>query len=129
LNRISYHYPLFPAGDTNFVYPGRDGKPMLTLRYKLLQKGIRDYEIINAYIAQGGNREALAERMRSVFLWSDKQELRVDARKRVDELFSLRNEDYEHIIGGILEEMAGGQTLTGDRVLQAVDGDGGGAEE
>ncbi|TYP76587.1 DUF4091 domain-containing protein [Paenibacillus methanolicus] len=129
LDRIAYHYPLFPAGDTNFVYPGRDGKPMLTLRYKLLQKGIRDYEIMNTYIEQGGSRGALAERMRSVFLWSDAQELRMDARKKADELFSLRNEDYESLIGGILEEMASGRKSTGESVLQAVEDEGGVAAE
>lgn len=44
---IRYGYPEWPAGDTNFVYPGADGHPLLTLRYKALQRGIRDYSILN----------------------------------------------------------------------------------
>lgn len=109
LNRITYHGPFFPAGDTNFVYPGRDGKPMLTLRYKLLQKGIRDFEIIKVYIDQGGDREKLMQKMQKLFLWSDIKEVHPNARKKREELFSLENHEYDHIIGEILEEMAGGQ--------------------
>jgi len=106
LNKISYHYPIFPAGDTNFVYPGRDGKPMLTLRYKLLQKGIRDYEIIRDYVEQGGDREEIVRRMEKVFLWKDIGELHPDARRKKEELFSLTDSDYEAIVAGILEELA-----------------------
>ncbi|QJD86903.1 DUF4091 domain-containing protein [Cohnella herbarum] len=105
LNKISYHYPYFPAGDTNFVYPGRDGKPMLTLRYKLLQKGIRDYEIIRDYVEQGGDREEVVRRMEKVFLWKDIGELHPDARRKREELFSLTDSDYEEIIAGILQEI------------------------
>ncbi|MFC5468524.1 DUF4091 domain-containing protein [Cohnella suwonensis] len=106
LKRISYHFPLFPAGDTNFVYPGRDGKPMLTLRYKLLRKGIRDFEIMKSYVRRGGDAEKLAQRMRKVFLWTDAKELHRNARRKREELFSLDDRDYEDIIGEILSEMA-----------------------
>ncbi|WP_105615547.1 DUF4091 domain-containing protein [Vallitalea okinawensis] len=44
--KISYAYPEWAAGDTNFVYPGKTGKPMLTLRYKNLLRGIGDYEYL-----------------------------------------------------------------------------------
>lgn len=46
LEKISYAYPEWAAGDTNFVYPGKTGKPMLTLRYKNLLRGIGDYEYL-----------------------------------------------------------------------------------
>lgn len=50
LHKIAYHYPIFAAGDTNFVYPGRDGQPLLTLRYKHLQKefGITKSSIVTS---------------------------------------------------------------------------------
>ncbi|MBW5447730.1 DUF4091 domain-containing protein [Cohnella sp. CFH 77786] len=105
LHRISYHYPLFPAGDTNFVYPGRDGKPMLTLRYKMLRKGIRDFGIMERYVGLGGDREKLAERMRKVFLWTDEKELHRNARRKREELFSLDHQEYEAIIEEILSEL------------------------
>lgn len=44
--RISWNYPSWPAGDTCFVYPGASGKPVLTLRYKNLKRGIQDFELI-----------------------------------------------------------------------------------
>jgi hypothetical protein len=105
LNKISYHYPFFPAGDTNFVYPGRDGKPMLTLRYKLLQKGIRDYEIMSSYVRRGGDREKLLQRMNKVFLWQESKEMHPSARRKQEELFSQSNQDYEEIIAYLLQEM------------------------
>ncbi|GGH39383.1 DUF4091 domain-containing protein [Paenibacillus segetis] len=105
LNKITYHYPIFSAGDTNFVYPGRNGQPMLTLRYKLLQKGIRDYEILNSYIKQGGDREKLEQQMKKIFLWQSIDELHPSARKNREELFSLLNTDYEEIITEILTEL------------------------
>ena len=32
----------------NFVYPGHNGKPLLSLRYKNLQRGIVDFELLCA---------------------------------------------------------------------------------
>ncbi len=106
LAKIVYHYPFFPAGDTYFVYPGRDGKPMLSLRYKLLQKGIRDYEIFARYVCEGGSRKRVDGLMRRVLLWQDPKELHRDARKLPQELFSLSDEDYDGIIAELLEELA-----------------------
>jgi hypothetical protein len=105
LNKVSYHYPIFPAGDTHFVYPGKDGKPLLTLRYKLLQKGIRDYEIMNRYVNQGGDREKLDQKMKKVFLWKSINELHPNARRKREELFSLEDTDYEEIISELLTEI------------------------
>ncbi len=53
-------YGPFPAGDTNFVYPGPDGGPLLTLRYKALQRGLEDYALLRAV---GGERAREALKM------------------------------------------------------------------
>ncbi|MFD0669945.1 DUF4091 domain-containing protein [Cohnella sp. GCM10027633] len=106
LGKIVYHCPFFPAGDTNFVYPGRDGRPLLSLRYKLLQKGIRDYEILARYVREGGRREKADELLRRVLLWQDPKELHRDARRQTQELISLNDEDYDGIIAELLEELA-----------------------
>ncbi|MDX1357747.1 MAG: DUF4091 domain-containing protein [Clostridia bacterium] len=34
------------AGDMNFVYPGNNGSPLLSLRYKALLRGIEDFELM-----------------------------------------------------------------------------------
>ena len=39
----------WPAGDSNFVYPGYDGRPLLSLRYYALMRGIRIFELLEAY--------------------------------------------------------------------------------
>lgn len=105
LNKISYHYPLFRAGDTNFVYPGRDGKPMLTLRYKSLQKGIRDYEIIRRYDDKIKDTEKINKMLKKVFLWSNIDELHINARRKSEELFSLDYEVYESIIEEMMTQI------------------------
>jgi hypothetical protein len=107
LRKISYHHPFFPAGDTNFVYPGRDGEPILTLRYKLLQKGIRDFELMQAYLRRGGDRAKLERSLRRVFRWGDRTELHQDSRKRREELYSLDPQDYEAVMEELLAELAG----------------------
>ena len=46
--RKDIRYSYFCAGDVNSVYPGHNGKPLLSLRYKNLQRGIADYELLRA---------------------------------------------------------------------------------
>ncbi len=46
--RESLCWHLFPAGDNCFVYPGADGKPLLSLRYKQLRRAVEDYQLIDA---------------------------------------------------------------------------------
>ncbi|MFC3800740.1 DUF4091 domain-containing protein [Cohnella sp. GCM10012308] len=108
LRKISYHHPFFPAGDTNFVYPGRDGRPLLSLRYKLLQKGIRDYEIIARYVREGGDLAHLETRLQSVLRWRSPADLHRDARRRVEELISLDERDYDGVISELLTVLATG---------------------
>ncbi|MEG2021242.1 MAG: DUF4091 domain-containing protein, partial [Oscillospiraceae bacterium] len=44
--KLSYNYKMWRAGDTNFVYPSYGGKPLLSLRYKLLKRGVEDYGLL-----------------------------------------------------------------------------------
>lgn len=44
--RKDIRYAMFPAGDTNFVYPAGDMSPLLTLRYKALKRGIEDFLLL-----------------------------------------------------------------------------------
>ncbi len=46
--RKDIRYSPLGAGDLNFVYPGNNGKVLLSLRYKNLQRGIADYELLRA---------------------------------------------------------------------------------
>ena len=44
--RKDIRYSPFPAGDLNFVYPGANGKPVLSLRYLQLKRGIEDFSLL-----------------------------------------------------------------------------------
>lgn len=105
-NRISYRYPEWKAGDTNFVYPGKDGKPLLTLRYKNLKRGIRDYELMRKFGERHEGRVELEGRLKSVFYWKDPGEIHPDSGKKREELYSVSYESYENIINGIILEMS-----------------------
>lgn len=41
------------TGDMNFVYPGNNGCPLLSLRYKALLRGIEDFELMTMSKAKG----------------------------------------------------------------------------
>lgn len=45
--REDIRYSLFGTGDLNFVYPGKNGSVLLSLRYKHLQRGFADYELVH----------------------------------------------------------------------------------
>ncbi len=45
--RQSLCWHLFPAGDNCFVYPGADGRPLLSLRYQQLRRAVGDYTLID----------------------------------------------------------------------------------
>ena len=44
--RLVFRSPEWLAGDMNFVYPGNDGSPLLSLRYKALLRGVEDFELL-----------------------------------------------------------------------------------
>jgi hypothetical protein len=95
LTKISYRPTSWPAGDTCFVYPGPCGKPLFSLRYKWLQRGIKDYELMQ--LARQANRTAWVEDLLNrVFLFHDSATINADTPAR--ELFSYQLEDYERIL-------------------------------
>lgn len=44
--REDIRYSSFATGDTNFVYPAGDMSPLLTIRYKMLNRAIEDFELL-----------------------------------------------------------------------------------
>ena len=56
--RNEIRYGAFEAGDTNFVYPAYNGDVILSLRYKNLQRGIMDFELIEAIRSKKGDEAA-----------------------------------------------------------------------
>lgn len=60
--RTSIKYANFPVGDINFVYPSRNGKPLLSVRYKAMRFASELYELICM-----AKEKATAEEMSEVY--------------------------------------------------------------
>ncbi|UWE02384.1 DUF4091 domain-containing protein [Laceyella sacchari] len=97
LEKLSYRAPVWKAGDMNFVYPGATGKPLLSLRYKWLQRGIRDYELMQL-LKESGQSDQVERALNRVFLFQDASEFCPEAKKRRAELYSLNPADYDRLI-------------------------------
>lgn len=52
----------WPAGDTCFVYPGKGGQCLLSLRYLALRRGIEDYELCQMVKQHVPNADELIEK-------------------------------------------------------------------
>ncbi|WP_256336293.1 DUF4091 domain-containing protein [Paenibacillus sp. OK060] len=104
LERLSYRPMIWKAGDTNFVYPGKRGKPLLSLRYKWLQRGIRDYEYMQI-AKQNGQEEQVEKILQRVFRFDHPRELAPSSGKTAMQLYSFNIEDYDR-----LYEIENGQT-------------------
>jgi hypothetical protein len=99
LTRISYRAPVWKAGDTNFVYPGRSGKPVLTLRYKNLLRGIQDHETLQMAKEKmsGQGKERVNEMLGNYFnfIIREKNLTFYNSEKRAsNSLYSLDYSDY-----------------------------------
>lgn len=94
--RHDIRYAKFPAGDTNYVYPGGDMQPLLTLRYMALRRGIEDYELLamlrrsgQEQVAEEVHRLILTNRLFSQFYDDDKTHF------SFEEMSSAKYKDYE----------------------------------
>jgi hypothetical protein len=92
LERISYRYPIWKAGDMHFVYPGPRGEPLLSLRYKWLQRGIRDFEYMQL-LKRSGRGEAVQQALARVFAFEHPAELEVNGGS--PPRYSLNESDYD----------------------------------
>ncbi len=100
-------YFTWPAGDLFFVYPGKDAKPLSSLRFKALCRGIGLCRILNAYKARFGKEkaDALCEK---VILETDVKKFFVAERTVApkDQLLSVNYEDYNAIRSAVLSELS-----------------------
>ena len=105
--KLSYKFPLWKAGDTNFVYPANDGRPLLTLRYKNLKRGIEDFELIQMLKQKCPDVEVvLAEIWKKIIKFTDYGEFYKDSNKNPAELYSLEYADYFEVKKLLLDKIA-----------------------
>ncbi|MGC9064306.1 MAG: DUF4091 domain-containing protein, partial [bacterium] len=104
--RISYRYPHWKAGDTNFVYPSWNGGPILSLRYKNLKRGIEDFELISILKRTKKDSQALLEALwEKIFKTKNILDFSPSYNKRAEELYSLDYKDYQAFKTAILEAL------------------------
>jgi hypothetical protein len=104
--KISYRYPTWSAGDTNFVYPAKNGSPLLTLRYKNLKRGIEEYELIQRLKEIHPEAESLLEKIWSIIIKTKEVgDFDPASNKPVGELLSLNYRDYDEARELILSEL------------------------
>lgn len=97
--RKDVRHSAFEAGDTLFVYPATNGRPLLSLRYKNLQRGIADFELLKAYREKMGDEKADAL-IKSLLRFESIQDYFSPTGKGmksdVNELFATAWEDYNN---------------------------------
>ncbi|TYA14721.1 DUF4091 domain-containing protein [Paenibacillus faecis] len=108
LESIQYRPQFWPAGDTNFVYPGKDGGPMLSLRYKWLQRGIRDYELMRQMRAEGLG-EAVDRLLDGVFRFTDEELGTRSLNEPAEALYSLDPTEYDRLFALLQAAEEGGE--------------------
>jgi hypothetical protein len=95
LEKISYRPEGWRAGDTNFVYPGPTGKPLLSLRYKWLERGIKDYELLQ--IAKRNQQGEWVESiLKRIFIFEDPGQIQEYFIQ--EEVYSLNQDDYDRLL-------------------------------
>lgn len=104
--KIFYRYPVWKAGDTNFVYPAADGRPLLSLRYKNLKRGIENFELLSRLLEEAPDKSYIWEKLKETILKAKTiKEFDPDANKEARELYSLEDKDYQLFRKWLLEEV------------------------
>jgi len=102
--RKDIRYGDFAAGDTNFVYPSPAGKPLLTLRYKALRKGIWLYELLE--MLRGKRGDEVTDTLIGRVLKNTETDKYYTDGHWLGDVVSLNWEDYESLIREILHILA-----------------------
>ncbi|MFO7611170.1 MAG: DUF4091 domain-containing protein, partial [Clostridia bacterium] len=97
--RLIFRSPAWLAGDMNFVYPGYNGAPLLSMRYKALLRGVEDFELMTMAKSKGHDVDKI---MKSLLM--DRTSLAALSESGYDESepakpFSTDEKDYEEFRG------------------------------
>ena len=108
--RRDIRYGAFAAGDTNFVYPARNGYPLLSLRYMALRRAIEDFELLRRLDEAGRAQEAdelaesvLREKDVRKYFFPAKEEGAPSDSLPLDQMCSVDYRDYEKMRRRALE--------------------------
>ncbi len=100
--RRDVRHSAFEAGDTCFVYPGYNGKPLLSLRYKNLQRGLDDFELLRLFREKYGDVKTEKLIKRALLFDDIRTYVKNGVCRPESELFSVNFDDYDAIKETIL---------------------------
>lgn len=101
--RNEIRFSAFECGDAHFIYPAMNGKLLYTIRYKNLQRGIGDYQLINKVEKKYGRKkvdELLSKmfRLDSVHSYYNRDETgKITSSKDPDEVFTTDWNDWNEL--------------------------------
>lgn len=102
--RDDIRYGNWHAGDTNFVYPSAGDRPLLTLRYKALKRGIELYELLQRLQIKG---DAAALEVAYAYVVREKDIRRYYAvYHKLGDICSTDYHDYMALKRYLLEQLA-----------------------
>lgn len=101
---IRYATQGLPVGDICLVYPEKNGEIALSLRYKALQRGIEDFEIMNV-LKQKGKLDVIRKANQIIKLNTNPKEFMNKKKITHDNLFSKDIADYESMRTYLLNEL------------------------
>jgi len=105
-NRPRFMYPgsrSWESGEMFLIYPGKNGRPISSLRLENLRLGIQEHQLLKAVDDLGGvSAVQLGEKLRSVL--GDKSEMSA-SRNDVSIPYSLEPESYDEVMCWCLEKI------------------------
>lgn len=97
----SYKFPLWKAGDMFFVYPGKDLKPIRSVRMENLRFGIQDFELFTILEEKVG-RDYIEKQLMEKLL-NRKENYKVMSHFEVELGYSLENKEYDLVKNKVLD--------------------------
>ena len=92
LKDVRYKYPKWNAGDMFFVYPGKDLKPMSSVRWENFMFGIQDFNIFKEIQKSGVSKQELMNEMES--LLGKKEEMKYVQDRNIKLSYSKKYSRY-----------------------------------
>ncbi len=105
--RMSWNYPLWKAGDGNFVYPSNSGSPLVALRYMQLKRGIEDYELMKRLEKHYGRKELANKIKEKIMLTGELRDLDPEKEIKKEKLYRTDYETYRELRIFLLNELEG----------------------
>ncbi len=97
----SYKFPLWKAGDMFFVYPGKDLKPIRSVRMENIRFGIQDFELFTMLEEKVG-RDYIEKQLMEKLL-NRKENYKVISHFEVELGYSLENKEYNLVKNEVLD--------------------------